>query len=131
MKNLALWVVFCALLLIVGIATLCIGDLIALAIFLIFGALAVFCYICINHEKTKKYSKAIIVSSAVVGAVILIVLIVVSGAKSGSSDSGGCAICGEPIFAGKFCKKHFNEWASDNWNDNFIWLIIKYCLCFF
>ena len=35
-----------------------------------------------------------------------------------TSEKEGCAICGDEIYAGLFCEKHFNDWVKDFDEDN-------------
>ena len=45
----------------------------------------------------------------VIGVVIIGLIIGFAFAFAGGNNKGGCSICGSPIYAGSFCKKHFNN----------------------
>ena len=46
---------------------------------------------------------------AIVGGAVLILVLIFSVGSGGENE---CDICGKPIFLGRFCEEHFNDWAD-------------------
>ena len=90
------------------------GLLIFFAI--VFSCLAVFFFIKLFSFLPKKRA-IFIIAITVVGGLFLIFSTHISFNGGCNSNKEGCSICGDPIFSGKFCEKHFNDWGD--WADSY------------